>query len=272
MAASKLDSPCMKTDFFQLARDPRFSYALFVPDGLASQPTGLLVAVHSSQRNYEECRDRFSVYARGRGLVVLAPHFPCGLAGDEEGEGYKLLAHGPLRYDLVLNDMVREVQARTGCDADRFLLYGYSGGAQFALRYLFVHPRRVQAACVASPGEITTFETQMDWACGIGNFESTFGGPLDATALRQVPLQLAVGDQDVDTDELKEALASRYWESEVQRRCAHRIARLKIFHRSCMDFGLDVQLSLMPGVRHGDGCPPSVAIAQRFFDRVLSAG
>lgn len=250
--------------------DPRFSYALALPphDPARGSP-GLIVTVHHTLRNVIECRDRFAVFAAAQYQVVLAPLFPQGVFGDGNADGYKYMLERDLRYDLLLNGMIDEVVHRTGCRADRFCLQGYSGGAHFAQRYLLLHPHRLRAVSIGAPGQVTALDADQPWWAGIQDFETRFGQALRIDAMRQVPTQLLVGDEDTDTHAIGPAGASRFWASDTERRHADRIARLKMLCRSYEAAGLQPVFETMPGIRHIDGTPPAIARAQAFFERYL---
>ncbi|WP_046112553.1 alpha/beta hydrolase family protein [Aquincola tertiaricarbonis] len=256
---------------FSYTGDPRFAYSLYVPPHDRQQPPpGLLVTVHHSLRNFIECRDLFSDFAQRHRLVVLAPLFPINVLGDGEADGYKYLVEGPLRYDLLLDGMVQAVAADTGCDGSRFLLQGYSGGGQFAQRYFLLHPQRLRAVAIGAPGQVTLLDDQADWWAGVRDIGERFGRPLDLAALRRVPVQLVVGSEDTRTDEIGPAPPSRYWRSEEERRQSHRGDRLRKLQQSYADAGITAELEVMPGVPHGHGTTPAIALAQRFFERCLS--
>jgi pimeloyl-ACP methyl ester carboxylesterase len=265
-----LTASTARSSIFQHAADPRFEYALHVPPPWpGAPPPGLVVAVHHTVRNFIECRDRFAGFGNSHRQVVLAPLFPAGVLGDGNADGYKPLREGDLRYDDVLNAMVDEVAAATGCDGDRFFLFGYSGGGQFAHRYLLLHPGRVRAASVGAPGQVTVLDPDAAWPAGVRDVESLYGHPVDLAALREVPLQLLVGDADTRTDEIAEAPPNHWWRSDDERRAANRIDRLRVLQRSLTEAGVEVEFELMPGVSHGEGTAPAIELAQKFFARFV---
>lgn len=135
------------------------------------------------------------------GSAVLAPLFPTGVGGDpNETHNYKLLAYAGIRYDLILLAMLDEVAARwPGIETRKVFLVGFSGGGQFALRFFYLHPRRVQAVSVGAPGVVTRLDRGLAWPRGIQGAEDLFGGlSVDVAALSEVAhVQLIVGGDDV---------------------------------------------------------------------------
>lgn len=258
-----------RSGVYEFPPEPRIKYALFVPEHQSDKgPPGLLATVHSTERDFMACRDRFEVWARQHHQVILAPLFPPNLLGDANTDGYKVLFEGRLRYDAIFNQMVDAVARRCGIAGGKLLLHGYSGGAQFAHRYLLLHPKRLLAVSLSSPGDVTALDdAAVDWPGGTRGVERLFGTSVDLRALRAVPLQMLVGDQDTDISELGVASKTRFWTTDLERRHAHRIARLRMFAASLAQAGIDAQLRLMPGVGHGDGGPAAMALSQAFFER-----
>ncbi|HEV8689346.1 MAG TPA: alpha/beta hydrolase [Ideonella sp.] len=249
--------------------DPRFSYALAVPAVLPAR--GLLVTVHNSVRWYRQCMEGFCAFAERRGLAVLAPLFPPDLFGEDNPDGYKCLLERDVRYDLVLEAMVGEVAKDLGGAPDRFLLHGYSGGAQFVHRYLFVHPQRVVAAAIGAPGAVTLLDGDVDWWAGVRDLPERFGSSIDLRALRQVPIQLVVGDGDTEVAPLREQPPSRFWRSDAERLGANRIDRLRALQRSLTAVQVETEFELMPGISHGEGDGLSIRLAERLFGQVLGS-
>jgi hypothetical protein len=98
--------------------DRRFSFGLLLPGG--AKPRQLLVVVHDSTRQTAPCLSAFAAFADQHHSAVLAPLFPADLLGDGNEDGYKFLIEGDIRYDRLLEVMVEQVAAATGCPADRF--------------------------------------------------------------------------------------------------------------------------------------------------------
>src|SRR4051812_4854162 len=164
---------CGSTGVFAHTADPRFSFCLHVPSTSkdAHGRRGLVVAVHRTLRNFMECRDAFAGFGEQHGLVVLAPLFPINVFGDGNPDGYKYLQERDIRYDLLLNAMVETIAGWTACDASRFFLQGYSGGAHFVHRYLLLHPQRVRAASLSAPGQVTLLDPAVPWHAGLRGIE-----------------------------------------------------------------------------------------------------
>jgi pimeloyl-ACP methyl ester carboxylesterase len=260
-----------KTDELRPCRsDPRFSYLLAAPG--SAQACGLVVVVHDSTRELQPFADSFGPWARETGLALLLPHFPADVRGDGYADGYKFLHEADIRYDALLNDMVHEAAAALGCPSSTFFLHGYSGGGQFAHRYLLLHPQRVRAASIGAPGEVTLLDEGLDWWAGVRDAKARFGMAVQPATMRRTPIQLLVGERDIETDELVEQPPSRYWRSDEQRIGANRIERLRTLEACLRDAGAGPRLELMPGMAHGNGAEEAMRRAQRFFAQQLAGG
>ena len=141
------------TPWFAYQGDPRFSYGLYVPrDGEELEHAELLVVVHGTDRRAQSDLDTWAEFAEERNLVIMAPLFPVGIDGPDDLDGYKSIESAGVRYDLVLFGMLDEIRLRWGVDSGRCHLAGHSGGGQFALRMLLLHPQDGCAAASSGAG------------------------------------------------------------------------------------------------------------------------
>ncbi len=257
-----------KTTVFSSKSDPRIAYCLFVPPPSASgKKPGLVVTIHGTGRNFMEYRDAFSAFGAANNMVVLAPLFPAGLRGDGNIDGYKYLIEDDIRYDLELLSLIDAVAEDTGCRADQFMIFGFSGGAHFVHRFLLVHPSRVSAAAIGAPGQVTLLDPEADWWVGVRDMQAQFGHPMDLDALRKVPVHLVIGGDDTETWEITHAPNSRYWRAEAARSGANRLERIKSLQRSLEAEGVKVRLDVIPGVKHESKA--AMPLVQDFFASVL---
>ena len=110
------------------------------------------------------------------------------------------------RFDLQLIAMIDDARARLAKQNLKFdrrvLLNGFSAQAMFANRFTFLHPSRVKAAAIGSPGgwaiaPVPTFkEKALRYPIGTGDFKMVAGEELDLKSLRKVPLFIFLGDAD----------------------------------------------------------------------------
>ena len=235
---------------YSLRSDPRFAWCMHVPESFASAPDDhrLMVAVHGSSRNLQGYRNGFAAHADRHRWVVLAPLFPVGVRGDGDPDGYKMLVEGDIRYDQVLLAMVGEVEHVLSTRFSRFGLFGFSGGGQFAHRFLYIHPKRLWGVTVGAPGATTRIDERFDYWLGTRNLETVFGQPLDLEAMRKVPVQLLCGEEDTAELKIPAHLAEKVKSLGPIGR--NRIERIQLLLTNYQDHQMDVRLHFVSGVGH----------------------
>ncbi|KAK9247042.1 poly hydrolase [Lipomyces tetrasporus] len=198
-----------------LASDPRISYALYVPpkhynpNPLSTNgehgKLPLLVYVHGTRRNFSAIHNELVPFAESTPCAILAPLFPAGIDGPNDLDSYKVLRSATLRSDLALLSMLDETaQCWPGIDTDKVFLMGFSGGGQFAHRFLYLYPERLAAVSVGAPGRVTVLDDQQNWPIGVADVEALFNRSIKKDLIRQVHIQLVIGDVDVNVHGGKE--------------------------------------------------------------------
>ena len=240
------------TTVFACRHETRLSYCLYVPQSFDAAPAehALIVAVHGSVRTFTEFRDALGPFAEARRCVVLAPLFPVGVLGDDSGEGFKYLAEGDIRYDRALLHMVAEAGGRLGIVPDRFFLFGFSGGAQFANRFHLLHPGRLWGVSVAAPGSVTLLDPARDYWVGTRDLAARFGIAADAAALRAVPVQVVVGGADTESWEIHYAPGRAGYMEGVNDSGRTRIERSATLRDNLAAAGIAARLDVVPGAGH----------------------
>ncbi|WP_367716585.1 alpha/beta hydrolase [Nitratireductor sp. GISD-1A_MAKvit] len=257
-----------RTTIFSCKADPRFSYSLYVPEDIdtVGNPE-LLVAVHGTARMQFQYREAFAGFGHYNNTVVLAPLFPVGVRGDGDADGYKYILEGDIRYDLVLLSMVAEVEEMLGCRFPPFMLFGFSGGGHFTHRFLILHPEKLKAVSIGSPGSVTLLDRDRDWWVGIRNMRELFGRDLNVPALRAVKVHLAVGGADVETWEIQHREGGRRYMEGANDAGLTRVDRNNSLRASLEKEGVTVTQDIVPGVAHNmEGIVPYTI---RFFRSVL---
>ncbi|MFV3131102.1 hypothetical protein [Niveispirillum sp. KHB5.9] len=253
--------------------DQRFSYCLYVPARVVENPAAagrILAVVHGTDRGNQALRDLFVPYAEATDSIILAPLFPCGIGEPQERDNYKYIDYQGIRFDLLLLDMVDEVSARYGVDAGRFDLFGFSGGAHFAHRFLYLHPSRLRALSVGAPGSPTLLDSTRPWWVGVADLEQKFAVRLNPDAMKDVRIHLVVGSDDTDTWEITHSPGSRHWMEGANDTGVTRVERLRSLAANLQANGLDARLELLPGVRHARDALSAAAI--RFLEALDEGG
>jgi dienelactone hydrolase len=110
------------------------------------------------------------------------------------------------RFDLQLVAMIDDARARLAKEKLKFdkrvLMLGWSASAMFVNRFTFLHPKRIKAATIGSPGgwaiaPVANFkEKPLRYPIGTNDFKSISGEKLDMKNLRKVPLFIFLGERD----------------------------------------------------------------------------
>lgn len=201
------------------------------------------------------------------GVVLLMPVFPRpqtdgkiythALDRDSMLTDKKELA----RFDLQLLAMIDDARVRFAKEKLRFdgrvLMLGFSASGMFANRFAFLHPRRVKAVVVGSPGgwaiaPVASFKGKtLRYPIGTNDFQSISGKKLDLKSLQKVPLFMFLGDGD-DNDSVvfrdsyekedEELIFALFGKTPVE--------RWEISKKLYLDSKLNAEFRLYPNVKH----------------------
>jgi len=165
------------------------------------------------------------------------------------------------RLDLQLLAMIDEARAslesrRISSDS-RVIIQGFSASGMFANRFAALHPNRVKAVAVGSPGgwpiaplPVVGGDT-LRYPAGVADLESLTGKPFDLAAWRAVPQLVVMGSLD-DNDSLDERDG---WDGEASAQVVRLfgptpIARLPNAERLYRNAGAKARFLLVDGVAH----------------------
>lgn len=263
-----------------LQSDPRISYSLYIPpepyrslaahadDGNTKQ-LPLLVNIHGTRRNLSAIYGDLKTFADSTPCAVLQPLFPAGLEGPNDLDSYKKLRSKTMCSDLALLSILDEVAMRwPHIDANKIFLMGFSGGGQFAQRFLYVYPDRLFAVSIGAPGKVTLLDNQQKWPKGTENVRHVFDRPINLSLIKAVDIHLVVGSKDSGAhggDEFKQwqqamkakvkdagsdeeaALTSNIDASEVGQ---GRLGTLQHIQKSWKDQDIEARLDIVDGVAH----------------------
>lgn len=200
-AASQLDVALPRSQVLRrtLQSDARQEYYLYLAAD-AGEDAPLFVAVHGISCNALEHATLFSRYAEAYGVVLLAPVF-C----EPQHDDYQRLGRSGRgkRSDKALDAMVDEVRRLTGISAAKIHLFGFSGGAQFAHRYVMAHPDRVARAVIAAAGWYTFPDPATPYPYGIGASADLPSVVFDPERFLRVPMLVLVGEKDLTNESLR---------------------------------------------------------------------
>jgi len=226
--------------------NPDQRFFVYVPDS-ATDESPMFVPVHGISRNGHEHASLFARYCDRFGVVLVAPYFEMGKSEDYQRLGRS--GRGP-RADAALDAILAEAAWLTSVAADRIHLFGFSGGAQFAHRYVMAHPDRVARAVIAAAGWYTFPDPHRGFPYGIRTAWDLPDVRFDPEKFLRVPITVMVGDQDITNEDLRstERVNLQQGRTRVER------ARnwVKAMRTAARRHHLDplVSLELVPGGNH----------------------
>jgi len=247
-----------KTPFFASTFDQRFSFALHVPRSHSFRgPTlPLLVVIHGTRRQTSGYINKLQDFSDKHECIILCPLFPAGIIDPSDIHNYKTILYKDIRFDLVLLSMIDQAAAIWRIKTDRFFLHGFSGGGQFAHRFMYLHPERLAAVSIGAPGHITPPATDKPWPAGLADLSGVFGisDAPNFDAMARIPVQLVVGENDLDTSSIMKNTNDA--ESEAG---GTRVDRIKWLKKAFEKRGIASDLVIVPNVGHeGMKCLPAV--------------
>lgn len=154
------------------------------------------VAVHGISRNAHEHALMFQPLAERRGRAVIVPVY-----SKSESPRYQRLAADKVRADAALLGVIDDAQTMLNMTIDKFDLFGFSGGAQFAHRFAMIHPDRVASLALASAGWYTMPTMNEAFPYGMGS-NNRRGRVLQVNLRRflAIPMLVLVGERDTRRD------------------------------------------------------------------------
>lgn len=184
-----------RAQFRSLAGSPCREYYLHVAS-TADERSPVVVLVHGITRNAAEHVSGFSAVAEQAGAILIAPLFTKEAYGQ-----YQQLAdpRSGIRADLALLDILEAAARETGASTDRIYLFGFSGGAQFAHRFMMLYPERIGGVAVAAAGWYTFPDQQLPYPLGIKSSPLP-GRRADPARFLAVARHVFVGDRDISRD------------------------------------------------------------------------
>jgi predicted esterase len=231
----------------QLAPLPeRPGYSLYVPEG-PDVPRQAVLVLHGMGDNGPNIAARILPFARAHNWVVIAPTIPYG-----DWRSPDALTGEELRLQPQLANLLNYVPGETGVKlSGRALLFGFSRGAQAALRFAMLYPERVEAVAALSAGTYTlpvrtvltsAGVTRAPLPYGVADIEQLAGRGIDAARLTGVRFWIGVGDRDNNVNDVP-----RQWDPYVGNTRVERAAR---FASVLAELGCDAQVSVVPNAGH----------------------
>jgi len=216
----------------------------------------ILMVIHGRNRNGDEYRDYFVEQSEARGFLVVAPNFAETHYPHPEAYNYGRMIDAagrtqPRRRWIfpILQDVFRDVRARTESTRARFFLFGHSAGSQLVHRMATFHwIDPIERAVAANAGSYTMPVRGVPFPFGIDGIDVSDD---HLRSLFARPLVILLGDKDVDTND--EHLPR---EPEAMAQGPHRFARGQRYFETARKEAQRLhtpfiwRLAIAPGVAH----------------------
>jgi len=205
------------------AKGFHWPYYLYVPSTIESSH----ILVITNNTGYTS--DDFSVHDQAAQLLVnwkkslakflgcplLVPVFPRPYDYNEAGYTHALdevsltdtsIVYHRLDLQLIamIEDAISRLDEREIDLEDTILMWGFSASGMFANRFTALHPERVKAAAIGSPGgwpiaPVAEYEgVELNYPIGIADLFQLVGYSFDMENFKNTPLYLYLGDQDTN--------------------------------------------------------------------------
>ncbi|MCA9793791.1 MAG: hypothetical protein KC910_18400 [Candidatus Eremiobacteraeota bacterium] len=196
------------------------------------------------------------------GWVVLEPVFPRPKSNwtcyTHALDRDTLLTRRPEleRLDLQLLAMIDHLPLERAIQPKVYLM-GFSASGMFANRFTLLHPDRVAAAAIGSPGgwplvPLEQFQGErLRYPLGVGDWLDMTGQPFPLEAVQRVPMFFFLGDQD-ENDSLPYRDGYEAQDEELADKLlgATPVARWPVAERLYREAGCQARFKLYPGVDH----------------------
>lgn len=230
-----------------LRQERRPQYYAYVPPRCDARMP-LLVAMHGISRNAREQALVFARTADALHCSLIAP-----LMSETVAQGYQRLGwgKGEVRADRLLDDCVADFAALTRQHCGKLLLWGFSGGAQFAHRYALHHPERVAALMLGAAGWYTWPDEKRRFPYGLGGRHLAADQGLHLAGFLAVPTLVLVGSRDVTRDDTTRT-SRRLDRQQGQNRLERAQRWVAALHEAARQQGVapGAQLEILPGIAH----------------------
>ncbi len=142
------------------------SYLLYLPVENARQDRPL-VLVHGQSRGAEVLVEVFRPFAEQYGATLIAPVFDRVTSSGYQRLGLNSRQEGFSRPDVRFGRIIDDVKRLTDISIERIHLFGHSGGAQFAHRYVMAYPDTVKRYAISAAGWYTLPDPSVDFPHGM---------------------------------------------------------------------------------------------------------
>lgn len=251
---------------FKLYRIAGLPVTIYAPPAstLNGQPAQVLLALHGMFYNGSDFGQPLLSFARDNHLVLVAPTFNYNVNYKDP----QVVTNEDLQLTKQLTQVFAQVpQAINMKVQDKFLLFGFSRGAQLGHHLAMFYPTLIKGAAVLSAGAYTLPEAQFGgkpllFPFGLSNFTQLTGHAFDITNFIKIPFDVQVGLQDNDP-----AQVSHPYDPYIGN---NRVIRGQSFYQALKEIGVNAILNLVPDTMH-EVSPGQLKAAETFLDQFVGS-
>ncbi|WP_089215000.1 alpha/beta fold hydrolase [Sphingopyxis indica] len=238
----------------------------------------VLFIFHGALRDADNYVDQWLDLARRYKIVLIVPEF-----SKASFPGARSYSHGwftekdgmprpPEKWSFaVVEPIFAEVRAREALNAQRYSLYGHSGGAQFVHRFILAGGGPHMARAVsANAGSYAMTDPAVKWPFGLAGLPEGLWHPKSVFAL---PVTVLLGTEDIDPHH-----HSLPRQPEAMAQGPYRLARGQTFYARARAVAKSEGVpfawtcGLVRGVGHDNGGMAPVAVRVLFGKTALAPG
>lgn len=184
------------------------------------------------------------------------------------------------RLDLQLENMVDETIKRFNKKGwkvnNKFLIFGFSASGMFANRFTLLHPDRVLAASIGSPGgwpisPIKSWKGNLlRYPIGISDIDELIGRELEIEVYKNVPQLFYLGEEDKN-DSVPYSDSYEHEDAELLNKLFgdNLIERWEIAEKIYKNMGANVNFELYSGIGHRPSLK-SIKDTKRLFKKAIN--
>jgi hypothetical protein len=239
-------------------------YLLYVPESVRSSPV-LLVEPNNSgpsddfafhermAESFLNIRSSFSYVLKAPLLVPIFPRYEDLYTQALDRATLLTQRENLVRIDLqliaMIDDAIERLAARGIKSNKKFFMIGFSASGAFVSRFSAIHPERIMAAAIGSPGGWPIAPVAQWWGhnmtydLGISDLGAVGGTPFNLSEFKRIPLFLYLGDRDDNWDSQDVSTELHFLGETIQERW---IVAEDIYR----SIGSSAKFVLYPGISH----------------------
>lgn len=249
---------------FKLFKIANLPVTVYIPPGLTAtdKPVQVLVALHGMFANGGDFGVPLVSFAEKNRLVLIAPTFNYNVNYKDP----KVITNEDLELTNQLTQVFRQLPEAIGLRVeDKFLIFGFSRGAQLAHHFTMFFPTQVLGAVILSGGAYTLPVGELNnqplrFPYGLSNFTEITHRNFDQVDFVKIPFDVQVGAKDNDPNQV-----ARSYDPYIGN---NRVTRARNFYQALTTLGVNAQFTIVPNTQHEINAA-QLEVAERFLQNFV---